>query len=97
MHVHVEIADDDEAVRVIDGIRPWLPLLTAISANSPYWEGATPATPAGAARSGGAGPRPVPREPFGDIATYREVAGQTIAWGGAMDPGMLYFDARLSE
>ena len=24
MHVHVEVADDAEGVRVIDGIRPWL-------------------------------------------------------------------------
>jgi carboxylate-amine ligase len=36
MHVHVDIADDDEGVRVIGGVRRWLPLLTALSANSPY-------------------------------------------------------------
>ena len=39
MHVHVDVSDDDEAVRVVDGIRPWLPLLVAIAANSPYWQG----------------------------------------------------------
>ena len=26
MHVHVEVADEDEGIRVIDGIRPWLPV-----------------------------------------------------------------------
>src|SRR4051794_33859519 len=39
MHMHVDISDDEEGVRVIDGIRPWLPLLVALSANSPYWQG----------------------------------------------------------
>jgi glutamate---cysteine ligase / carboxylate-amine ligase len=39
MHVHVEVTDGEEGVRVIDGIRPWLPLLLALSANSPYRQG----------------------------------------------------------
>ena len=39
MHVHVEVADTDEGVRAIDGIRPWLPVLLAVSANSPYFRG----------------------------------------------------------
>ena len=34
MHVHVDVADDDEGVRVIDGLRPWLPVLRAMSVNS---------------------------------------------------------------
>ena len=29
----------DGSVRVLDGIRPWLQVLLAISANSPYWHG----------------------------------------------------------
>src|SRR5918912_1456887 len=36
MHVHVGIRDADRAVRVCDRLRPVLPLLLAISANSPY-------------------------------------------------------------
>src|SRR5919202_262981 len=39
MHVHVGVADDDEGVAVIDRVRPWLPVLVALSANSPYWQG----------------------------------------------------------
>ena len=39
MHVHVDVADDEEGVRVIDGLRPWLPLLTALTSNSPYASG----------------------------------------------------------
>ena len=29
MHMHVDVDDDEEAVRVVDRIRPWLPLLVA--------------------------------------------------------------------
>jgi carboxylate-amine ligase len=36
VHVHVGVRDADRAVRVCDRLRPVLPLLLAISANSPY-------------------------------------------------------------
>jgi glutamate---cysteine ligase / carboxylate-amine ligase len=36
IHVHVGVRDPDRAVRVCDRLRPVLPLLLAISANSPY-------------------------------------------------------------
>jgi glutamate---cysteine ligase / carboxylate-amine ligase len=39
MHAHVGVRDIDRAVRVCDRLRPVLPLLLAISANSPYLDG----------------------------------------------------------
>jgi carboxylate-amine ligase len=39
LHVHVGISDIDRAVRVCDRLRPVLPLLLAVSANSPYLDG----------------------------------------------------------
>jgi glutamate---cysteine ligase / carboxylate-amine ligase len=36
IHVHVGVRDADRAIRVCDRLRPVLPLLLAISANSPY-------------------------------------------------------------
>jgi carboxylate-amine ligase len=39
LHVHVGVRDIDRAVRVCDRLRPVLPLLLAISANSPYLDG----------------------------------------------------------
>jgi glutamate---cysteine ligase / carboxylate-amine ligase len=39
VHVHVGVRDIDRAVRVCDRLRPVLPLLLAISANSPYLDG----------------------------------------------------------
>jgi carboxylate-amine ligase len=39
LHVHVGLQDIDRAVRVCDRLRPVLPLLLAISANSPFLDG----------------------------------------------------------
>jgi glutamate---cysteine ligase / carboxylate-amine ligase len=39
-HVHVGIADRDLAVDVLDRVRPWLPTVVALAANSPFWAGA---------------------------------------------------------
>lgn len=39
-HVHVGIADADLAVDVLDRVRPWLPTVVALAANSPFWAGA---------------------------------------------------------
>jgi carboxylate-amine ligase len=38
-HVHVAIEGADRAIYVADGIRNYLPLLLALSANSPFWRG----------------------------------------------------------
>src|SRR5271166_5479792 len=39
MHVHVGMADPEEAIQVANGLRPHVPLLIALSANSPLWRG----------------------------------------------------------
>ncbi|HYM55899.1 MAG TPA: YbdK family carboxylate-amine ligase [Solirubrobacteraceae bacterium] len=39
LHVHMGVRDIDRAVRVCDRLRPLLPLLLAVSANSPYLDG----------------------------------------------------------
>jgi glutamate---cysteine ligase / carboxylate-amine ligase len=39
LHAHVGVRDIDRAVKVCDRLRPVLPLLLAISANSPYLDG----------------------------------------------------------
>ncbi len=39
LHVHVGVRDADRAVRVCDRLRPVLPLLLAMSANSPFVDG----------------------------------------------------------
>jgi glutamate---cysteine ligase / carboxylate-amine ligase len=40
MHVHVGLADPEEAIYVANALREHVPLLIALSANSPLWRGA---------------------------------------------------------
>jgi carboxylate-amine ligase len=39
LHVHVGLADPEEAIFVANGLRAHVPLLAALSANSPFWRG----------------------------------------------------------
>src|SRR5215211_3048234 len=39
MHVHVGIDDADKAIHVANGMRVHVPVLLALSANSPFWRG----------------------------------------------------------
>jgi carboxylate-amine ligase len=38
-HVHVAVDDPDTAIRVANGLRHHVPVVLAIAANSPFWEG----------------------------------------------------------
>ena len=39
LHVHVSVASARHALQVLESVLPWLPLLLALSVNSPYLEG----------------------------------------------------------
>lgn len=96
MHVHVGIDSDEEGVAVIDRLRPWLPVLLAVSANSPYADGEDSGYASWRAQVWSRWPTAGPQEPFGTPKRYREVATALQEYGAARDPGMLYFDARLA-
>jgi glutamate---cysteine ligase / carboxylate-amine ligase len=96
MHVHVDVSDDDEGVRVIDGLRPWLPLLTAMSANSPYASGRDTGYASWRQQVWTRWPTAGTAEPYGSAAEYHRVSDTLIGIGAALDEGMLYYDARLS-
>ncbi|MGA8995487.1 MAG: glutamate--cysteine ligase [Nocardioidaceae bacterium] len=96
MHVHVQVDGDEEGVTVVDGIRPWLPVLVALSANSPFWQGRDTLHASWRSQVWSRWPTAGPSQPFGDATTYRAVAEAMTGWGAALDPGMLYYDVRLS-
>jgi carboxylate-amine ligase len=39
LHVHVGMPDSETCYRVLESVLPWLPVVLALSANSPYFEG----------------------------------------------------------
>jgi len=96
-HVHVDISSPDEGVAVLDRIGPWLPVLLAISANSPFWQGRDSEYASFRYQAWGRWPNAGPTEPFGTAEAYRQTVRQMIATGTMLDPGMVYFNARLSE
>lgn len=38
-HIHVGVDDPGDRITVMNRVRPWLPVLLALSANSPWWQG----------------------------------------------------------
>ena len=97
MHVHVEIESDEEGVGVIDRIAPWLPVLLAISANSPFGDGRDSGYASWRAQMWARWPSAGSTEPFGSAQAYHEASRFLLESGAARDLGMLYFDARLSH
>ncbi len=96
-HVHVGISSADEGVAVLDRIRPWLAVLLALSANSPFWQGRDTSYASFRYQAWGRWPTAGPTEPFGTVQAYRQTVRQMVGTGTLLDSGMLYFDARLSE
>jgi len=73
LHVHVGMRDLDRAVRVCDRLRPVLPLLLAISTNSPYLDGRDSGLYSARTQSFTKSfPRCGVPDPFGGWAAYRE-------------------------
>lgn len=96
-HVHVGVGSEDEAVAVLDRIRPWLAPLLALSANSPFWNGDDSGYSSFRSQVWGRWPSAGPTAPFGNPATYQQVTDAMLTTRTVLDDGMLYFDARVSR
>ena len=96
-HVHVSIESPDEGVGVLDRMRHWLPVLLALSANSPFWMGADTGFASYRTQIWNRWPTAGPMDIFGSADGYRAVLGTLLGTGVPMDEGMIYFDARLSR
>jgi carboxylate-amine ligase len=97
MHVHVDVAGADEAVRVMDRLRPWLPVLRALSVNSPFFHGHDTGYASWRSQVWGRWPSAGPSEPYGDFDGFRRATDAVMGTGAALDRGMLYLDARPSD
>ena len=95
-HVHVRISSRAEGVAVLDRIGPWLPIVLALSSNSPLWQGQDTDYSSFRTIMWGLWPTSGPTGLFHDEAGYDAAIADLIATGAAMDDGMIYFDARLS-
>ncbi|HWG13165.1 MAG TPA: glutamate--cysteine ligase [Streptosporangiaceae bacterium] len=96
-HVHVSIESEEEGVAVLDRIRPWLPTLLALTANSPFWQGRDTGYCSYRRQVWGRWPSSGPTELFGTPEAYHATVEAMLSTGTLIDEGMVYFDARLSR
>ncbi|MGA5207695.1 carboxylate-amine ligase [Streptomyces variegatus] len=95
-HVHVGVPGREAGVQVLNRIRPWLPTLTAMAANSPLWDGHD--TGFASWRTVIFSRWPVSGMPphFRDAADYDRRVERLQEAGLISDTGQLYWQARLS-
>ncbi len=96
LHVHVGIPDRDAGIRASNFLRPWLPVVLALSANSPFWQ---------AHDTGFASWRAIHSRRwtthgippyFADAAEYDESLERLSGVGATSDAGTINWYARLS-
>ncbi|KRF11385.1 carboxylate--amine ligase [Nocardioides sp. Soil797] len=96
-HVHVSVGSDDEAIGALDRIRSWLPVLLAMSANSPFWQGGESGYESYRSQVMTRWPTNGPTEVFGSGEAYVTHLNLLTGTGVPLDEGMAYFDARPSR
>lgn len=96
MHVHVSVESPEEGVQVLDRIRGWLPVLVALSANSPYFGGEDTGYASYRTLLWGQWPTAGIPDLFGSLEGYERAREALIASGATLDEGSICFDARLS-
>lgn len=95
-HIHVGIADREQALCVSNHLRPHLPLLIAATANSPFWAGRD--TGYASWRTVACGRWPVAGPPpyFTSLAHYERLVGTLLDNGVLLDHTSIYWDIRPS-
>jgi carboxylate-amine ligase len=96
-HVHVAIPDRETGLLVSNHIRPWLPLLLALAANSPFYDGVDTRYASWRYEVWRRWPSAGPPPRFRSIDDYESRVDGLLRCGAILDRGMIYWDIRLSE
>jgi carboxylate-amine ligase len=94
LHVHVGVDDADKAVWIANEIRWYVPVMLALSANSPYWNGFDTGLQSARAKIFEALPNtgmPTDFDSYDDFATFEETMLRSNA---IADRGELWYDVR---
>jgi glutamate---cysteine ligase / carboxylate-amine ligase len=94
LHVHVGMPDADTCFRVLETILPWLPLVLALSANSPYFEGRDTGMRSIRAEILGILPRHGAPPPVRSYAEWERFVERMVATGLAGDHTSFWWDVR---
>ena len=95
-HVHVGIRDREAAVGVMNRARPWLAVLLALSANSPFWLGDDTGYASFRTELWRRWPMAGTPFVFGSRAEYDALVEILVATGSITDATKIYWDVRPS-
>jgi glutamate---cysteine ligase / carboxylate-amine ligase len=94
IHVHVGMPGPEECLRTLETILPWLPLILALSANSPYLAGKATGLVSNRAEVLAQLPRSGAPPAFGSYAEWESWIERFLATGLAKDYTQFWWDVR---
>jgi len=95
-HVHIEMPDQALGLRVMNDTRRYLPVLQALSANSPFWNGADTGYASYRREMWVQWPLAGPPPHFSTLKDYQDCIDKLIRAGAMSDESKIYWDIRLS-
>jgi glutamate---cysteine ligase / carboxylate-amine ligase len=95
LHVHVAVPDPESAVRALNAMRLHLPVLLALSGNSPFWQGRDSGLASARTPAFQTFPRTGIARWFRDYADYVEAIDVLVRCDAIPEPTFLWWDARL--
>jgi len=95
LHVHVGVRDAEDAVRVLNRLRENIPILIALSANSPFVNGSDTGFASARTHIFGGFPRTGAPRSYRSYDDYVESVDALIAPGAIPDHTFLWWDVRL--
>lgn len=94
LHVHVGMPDPDTCYRALEGVLPWLPLVLALSANSPYLAGRETGLASNRAELLAQLPRSGAPPAFGSYPAWEAFVERLVALGIVDDYRRAWWDVR---
>ncbi len=95
-HVHVGVTDPELAISVMNRMRAWVPVLVALTANSPYWMGRDSGYASYRTEIFHRWPTAGVPEHLEDRADYERLVDHLLAIEAIDTPARLYWDIRPS-
>jgi carboxylate-amine ligase len=95
LHVHVAVPSPEAALRALNALRLHVPVLLALSGNSPFWQGRDSGLASARTPAFQAFPRTGTARRFDDYADYVEAIDVLVRCDAIPEPTFLWWDARL--
>jgi len=95
LHVHVAVPSAEAALRALNALRLHMPVLLALSGNSPFWQGRDSGLASARTPAFQAFPRTGTARRFDDYADYVEAIDVLVRCDAIPEPTFLWWDARL--